>query len=246
MIPIRDSAPCYSRPWVTWTLIAICSVIFLVMQLLPLETQQLLMYQFGMVPYRYSNPEWAQQIGLVDDHYLSVLTGLFLHDGWIHISVNICFLWIFADNVEDRMGSMRFLVFYLLCGILSMGLQWYFMPTLTMPVLGASGAIAGVLAAYFFLYPYAQVRLFVPIFFLPIFINVPAISFLGGWVIWQLYKASTSVLFMDIAVDVAWWAHLGGFIAGCLLYRLFLLSDWPKTSSVAKTEVVIPDQLDIK
>lgn len=226
MIPIKDTAPCYSRPWITWSLIATCSLIFLGMQFIPFEYKQLLTYQFGMVPFRYSNPEWALRVGLTPDGFLSVVTGLFLHDGWIHILINICFLWIFADNVEDRMGHMNFLLFYLLCGVLSMGLQWYFMPNLQAPVIGASGAIAGVLAAYFFLYPYARVVLWVPIFFLPIFVNVPAISFLGGWVIWQLYVASTSVLITDIGGNVALWAHLGGFIAGCVLYRFFLLAQW--------------------
>lgn len=227
MIPIRDTAPCHHKPWVTWSLMAVCSAIFLYMQCLPEEFQHLIMYRYGMVPFRYTNPEWAATLHLPPDGYLSVLTGLFLHDGWIHILMNLCFLWIFADNVEDRMGPVRFIVFYLLCGIMSMGLQWYFVPHLTMPVLGASGAIAGVLAAYFFLYPYARVVLLIPIVFVPLFVNVPAIAFLGGWVIWQLYKASTSVVFMETAVDVAWWAHLGGFIAGCLLYRLFLLPEPP-------------------
>lgn len=228
MIPVKDSAPCYHKPWVTWVIIAICTLIFGVMQFLPEAQQHWVMYQFGMVPIRYSHPLVAAKFGLQSDGYLSVLTGLFLHDGWLHIAINLCFLWIFADNVEDRMGSVRFLVFYLLCGLSSMALQWYFMPDLTMPVLGASGAIGGVLAAYFFLYPMARVILWVPIFFLPIFINLPAISFLGAWVIFQLYKASTSVVF-NIAADVAWWAHLGGFIAGCILHPFFLLKERTET-----------------
>lgn len=234
MIPIRDTAPCHHKPWVTWSLITICFAIFIKMQFLPAEYQQLLMYRYGMVPYRYTDPEWAAYVHLDPDFYFSVISGLFLHDGWAHILMNVCFLWIFADNVEDRMGPIRFSIFYLLCGIFSMGLQWYFTPQLTVPVLGASGAIAGVLAAYFFLYPYARVVLWVPILFLPIFVNIPAIAFLGCWVIWQLYKASTSVVFMNIAVDVAWWAHLGGFFAGCLLYRFFLL---PSKLSISSADI---------
>ena len=224
MIPIRDTAPCHSRPLVTWILMALCIGIFVSMQLMPDELQRQLTYLYGMVPIRYANPMWAASFGLPPDYYLSFLTNLFLHGGWFHLIVNMLFLWIFADNVEDRMGRVRFLLFYLICGILATALQWYFDPNLGIPVVGASGAIAGVLGAYFFLYPYARVVLWIP-FFIPIVINVPAIAFLGVWVIIQLHKAMTAFVFEGVSVDVAWWAHLGGFIAGTLLYRFFLRSD---------------------
>jgi membrane associated rhomboid family serine protease len=137
--------------------------------------------------------------------------------------MNMWFLWIFGDNVEDRMGRLPFLMFYLICGLLATFLQWIFDPNLAIPVVGASGAIAGILAAYFFLYPLERVVVWIPILFLPIVIHVPAIAFLGLWVMVQLHSATTSVLFDDVAAaDVAWWAHLGGFIAGSILYRLFL------------------------
>jgi membrane associated rhomboid family serine protease len=133
------------------------------------------------------------------------------------------FLWIFADNVEDRMGRFPFLIFYLLCGIFASLLQWYFDPVLDIPVVGASGAIAGVLAAYFFLYPFERVVLWMPLlFFLPIVIHVPAIAFLGLWLIMQLHDATTSIVIKGAVVDVAWWAHIGGFIVGSLLYRFFI------------------------
>lgn len=227
MIPIRDTAPCLTRPWVTWSIIAVCVWIFLAMQLITPELQHWLMYQYGMVPLRYSRPDMALAFGLEPDGYLSALTGLFLHDGWLHIIINVCFLWIFADNVEDRMGHVRFFVFYLLCGLASMALQWYFVPDFAVPVLGASGAIAGVLAAYFFLYPYARVVIWIPILLLPIFVNVPAIAFLGAWVLWQLYEATTQMVFQQTEMTVAWWAHLGGFIAGCVSHRWFLLTNYP-------------------
>ena len=221
MIPIRDTAPCYSRPWVTWSVMTLCIIIFVSMQLMPDELQRRLTYLYGMVPVRYSNPGWAANFGLPPDHYLSFLTSLFLHGGWFHLIINMLFLWIFADNVEDRMGHWRFLLFYLICGLLATGLQWYFDPYLAIPVVGASGAIAGVLGAYFFLYPYARVVLCFPFIF-PIVFHVPAIAFLGLWVIIQLHKAMTAVVFKGVMIDVAWWAHLGGFIAGLLLYRFFL------------------------
>lgn len=230
MIPIRDTAPCFIKPWVTWGIIAICITIFLGMQTLPTEWQEWVMMHYGMVPLRYSHPDMAVAFELQPDGYLSAITGLFLHDGWLHIMINICFLWIFADNVEDRMGHVRFILFYLLCGIASMAMQWYFVPDIAVPVIGASGAIAGVLAAYFFLYPYAKVVVWIPILFLPIFVNVPAATFLGIWVIWQLYEATTYIVFHQTQMTVAWWAHLGGFIAGIVLYRWFLLPVNHKTS----------------
>lgn len=222
MIPIRDTAPCHSRPWVTWSLMALCIVVFVWMQLLPDETQRRLTYLYGMVPIRYSRPAWASEFGLPPDHHLSFLTSLFLHGGWFHLIINMLFMWIFADNVEDRMGRGRFLAFYLICGLLATWLQWFFDPELSVPVVGASGAIAGVLGAYFFLYPYARVILWIPIFFFPLVVHVPAIAFLGLWVIIQLHKAMTAVVFKGVTIDVAWWAHLGGFITGALIYRFFL------------------------
>ena len=128
------------------------------------------------------------------------------------------FLWIFADNVEDRMGRIPFLIFYLVCGIFATLLQWYFDPMLDIPVIGASGAIAGVLAAYFFLYPLEQVVVFFP----PLVLNVPAITFLGLWVLLQLHNATTAVLLENTTVGVAWWAHLGGFVAGRFFVAMFL------------------------
>lgn len=224
MIPIRDTAPCHSTPWVTWGLMALCIIIFVVMQILPEQMSYRLVYLYGMVPVRYSNPQWAFSFGLPFDGYLSFFTSLFLHGNWWHLIINMLFMWIFGDNVEDRMGRVRFLIFYVLCGLFATFLQWYFDPQLAIPVVGASGAIAGVLGAYFFLYPFARVIVWIPIFFLPIVIHVPAIAFLGVWVIIQLHSATTSVLFEGVTVDVAWWAHLGGFIAGSLLYRLFIRS----------------------
>jgi len=222
MIPIRDTAPCNSRPVVTWGLIAVCVSIFVWMQLLPFEISNPLIARFGMIPLRYSDPAWAERVGLPFDGYLSFLTNLFLHSNWLHLLVNMWFLWIFGDNVEDRMGRLSFLAFYLLCGLIATALQWYFDQRLEIPVVGASGPIAGVLAAYFFLYPLERVILWVPIFLLPIVVSVPAIAFLGVWVIIQLHDATTSLLFEGGAAKMAWWAHLGGFIAGSLLYRFFL------------------------
>ena len=214
MIPIRDTAPCLHKPYVTWGIIAICTSIFMAMKLMPDQAAISLLNRYGMVPIRYSEVN----AGLPFDGYLSFLTNLFLHATWTHLLVNMWFMWIFGDNVEDRMGRLPFLIFYLVCGGCATLLQWYFDPLLDIPVIGASGAIAGVLAAYFFLYPLESVIVFFP----PMVFQIPAIAFLGVWVMLQLHNATTAIIFEGTTIDVAWWAHLGGFVAGSVLYRLFL------------------------
>jgi len=231
MIPIRDTTPCRIIPYVTWGLIIICTSIFVIMQFLPDSLVRNILYNYGMVPIRYSNPEWSKYFGMEADGYLSFFTNLFLHGGWLHLIINMWFLWIFADNIEDRMGHGRFILFYLICGFFATGLQWYYDPQLAIPVVGASGAIAGILGAYFFIYPYARIIVLFPLFFWPIYFELPAIGFLGLWLIIQLYKATTAAVFETTAIEVAWWAHLGGFIAGSLIYRFFLINDLPINDS---------------
>jgi membrane associated rhomboid family serine protease len=202
---------------------ATCIIVFVAMKLMPDQLSYRLINLYGMVPIRYTNPYY----GLPFDGYLSFLTSLFLHGNWLHLIMNMWFLFIFGDNVEDRMGRLPFLIFYVVCGLLATFLQWLFDPNLAIPVVGASGAIAGVLAAYFFLYPLERVVVWIPILFLPIVIHVPAIGFLGLWILVQLHSATTAMIFGGVAVDVAWWAHLGGFIAGSVLYRFFLRKNEP-------------------
>jgi membrane associated rhomboid family serine protease len=201
---------------------AICITIFVVMKTLPPQVSYRLLNLYGMVPIRYSNPQWAAAYGLNPDGFLSFLTSLFMHGGWLHIIMNMWFLWIFSDAIEDRMGHLPFLAFYLLCGLIASALQWYFDPHLSLPVVGASGAIAGVLGAYLIIYPFERVVLWLPIFFLPVIVHIPAVAFLGLWFIIQLHNATTAIVFEGGAADVAWWAHLGGFASGVLLYRFFI------------------------
>lgn len=222
MIPIRDSIPCYTTPYVTRVFMGICVTVFLLMLLMPNPIAQHFLYQFGMVPLRYTNPTWSQHFGLPPDYYFSFLSSLFLHGGWLHLAVNMMFMWIFADNIEDLMGHRRFFVFYLLCGLLATYAQWYFSQNLVVPVVGASGAIAGVLGAYFFRFPYARVVIMVPILFFPFFFEVPAIAFLGLWVIMQLYELSTASVFPALAGNSAWWSHLAGFAVGAAIHPFFI------------------------
>jgi membrane associated rhomboid family serine protease len=218
MIPYRDNIPCLHTPWVNWSLIVLNFGIFLLLWLLPDKTQTYLLYFYGLVPARYTSPEWAAWAGLPNNDYAPFITHIFMHGGWLHVTLNMWMLWIFGDNVEDRMGPLRFSVFFLLCGLAAAGMQLIANPESTAPAVGASGALAGVMGAYFFMYPYARIVIWV--FLMPLFFELPAIAFLGAWVIFQLYKAMGGG-----AMDVAWWGHVGGFIAGVSLYRLFLLPE---------------------
>lgn len=234
MIPYRDTIPCENRPWITWGLIGLNFIIFLVTWLLPERGQMQIFYWYGLVPARFTWPEWAIWAELPADDYAPFITHMFLHNGWLHVVLNMWMLWIFGDNVEDRMGALRFTFFYLICGGVAAGMQLIANAQSTTPVIGASGALAGVMGAYFFMYPYAKIVIWV--FFLPIFIEIPAIAFLGAWVIFQLAKATGA----DSTADVAWWGHIGGFIAGMLLYRLFLLSERGQPPGFDPNEIKLP------
>ena len=222
MIPFRDTVPLEHTPWETWSLILLNVVIFLNGQALDSDELRSFQYLHGLIGARYLYPDWAAAAGFPAD-YTPFLTSIFLHGGWLHLIFNMWLLWIFGDNIEDRMGGVRFLAFYLLCGLVAGGTHMYANPLSITPTIGASGAIAGVMGAYFFLFPYARIVIWV--LFLPLFIEVPAIAFLGVWVIVQMYKVTTGLGPSAAYNDVAWFGHLGGFIAGMFLYRPFLLKD---------------------
>ena len=221
MIPYRDTIPCLNTPWVTWSLIVLNFGIFVMVWLLPEKPLMHLFYFYGLVPVRYVSSEWAAMAGLPTGDYAPFVTHMFLHGNWLHVIFNMWMLWIFGDNVEDRMGALRFIAFYLFCGLVAGGLQILANPGSTTPVVGASGALAGIMGAYYFMYPYSRIVIWV--FFMPLFFEVPAIAFLGVWVIVQLYKATNVLMAGSTLADVAWWGHLGGFIAGMLCYKIFLL-----------------------
>ncbi|HVT15375.1 MAG TPA: rhomboid family intramembrane serine protease [Thermoanaerobaculia bacterium] len=223
MFPLRDTVPSRHPPVMTWALIAANALVFLYQLTLPPQAQELLAYRFGIVPARFTDPYWASLVGFPADHLWPFLTSMFLHGSFFHILANMWTLWIFGDNVEDRMGPFRFLVFYLLCGFAAGGIHWLTNLDSTLPTIGASGAIAGVLGAYLALYPRARILTFLPIFIIPLFFELPAFVYLGIWFISQLFNGTFS-LGTDAAAagGVAWWAHVGGFLAGLLLFPLFL------------------------
>lgn len=223
MIPVRDTIPSRRAPIVTWTLIALNCVVFLFELGMTPEELQRFFYLFGMVPARYSHPDWARMLGFPVDDFWPFLTSMFLHGGWAHILGNMWTLWIFGDNVEDRMGPGRFLAFYLLTGLAAGLTHWFTNVDSTVPTVGASGAIAGVLGAYFLLFPRAQIVVMFPILFLPFFFVVPAVTYLLFWIVSQVLGGAISGLRPDDVGGIAFWAHVGGFAAGVVLHRAFLI-----------------------
>jgi len=152
---------------------------------------------------------------------LPFFTSMFLHGGWVHLIGNMWFLWIFGDNVEDRLGHVRYLVFYILCGLIGNVAHYALNPASALPALGASGAIAGVLGAYVLSYPGARILVLLPIFFFIQFVELPALVVLGFWFVLQFLNGAASVVASGEAGGVAWWAHIGGFLGGMLIFNLF-------------------------
>jgi membrane associated rhomboid family serine protease len=223
MIPVRDTIPSRYAPVVTWALIGTNAVVFLFELSLGPAGLERFFYLFGMVPARYSHPGWASAVGFPVDDYWPFLTSTFLHGGWLHILGNMWTLWIFGDNVEDRMGGARFLVFYLLAGLAAGLTHWFTNPDSIVPAVGASGAIAGVLGAYFAMFPHSRVIVLFPVFFWPFFFELPAVTYLLFWFLSQVFGATLAGLSPEAVGGVAWSAHIGGFLAGLVLHRLFLV-----------------------
>jgi len=217
MFPIKDTVPNRTFPATTWLLIILCGIVFIFEASLPRDLLEDLTYYFGVVPAEYT--QRRHTLPLID--YLSFLTTMFLHGGWLHFLGNMWFLKIFGSKVEDRMGHCGFFGFYLLTGILASVFYIYLSPRSSMPVIGASGAIAGVMGAYYVLFPRARILTFIPIFIIPWFVELPAVLFLGGWFLIQLFSGTVAQVLPTAGGGVAWWAHIGGFIAGILLMPFF-------------------------
>lgn len=221
MIPIRDDIPARRYPIVTVMIIGVNVLVFLYQLALPQRALQDFVWRFAMVPARW------EILGGDPGTILSVmgttiLTSMFLHAGFLHVIGNMWFLWIFGDNVEDRMGPFRFAVFYLLCGVLASLTHLLFNIDSRIPTVGASGAVAGVLGAYVVSYPFARIHTIIPLgFFFPI-IELPALVMLGVWFLMQILSGTLSAgAAPEEAGGVAFWAHVGGFLAGMALIGVF-------------------------
>ncbi|MCS7079623.1 MAG: rhomboid family intramembrane serine protease [Chloracidobacterium sp.] len=224
MIPVRDDIPSSRIPFVNITLIVVNVVVFLFELALTERQLRLFFYEFAVQPYEYLlyfSPYNHGRIELTD-LVVPLFTSMFMHGGWMHIIGNMLYLWIFGDNVEDRMGHVKYLVFYLLCGVLASGAHILSDPTSRIPSLGASGAIAGVLGAYICLYPHARVLVLIPVLLFFFTAEVPAWIFLGVWIL-QNFASGVATLGVETAQGggTAWWAHIGGFVVGAILVWAF-------------------------
>jgi membrane associated rhomboid family serine protease len=217
MIPLRDTVPTKTYPVVNNTIIVINVIIFLY-QLTHQVGVEKFIYIYGLVPARYSIPQISAYFTTFQQIF-SLFSFMFLHGGFWHLLGNMWSLYIFGDNVEDRLGHVRYLLFYIICGLAS-GLSHMLLNlNSNIPTIGASGAIAGVMGAYFILHPRARILTLIPIFFIPYFLEIPASFFLGIWFVLQFINAAGS---HGQASGVAWWAHIGGFVFGILFLKILL------------------------
>ena len=234
MIPVKDSIPASTTPVVNYAILSLCGAVFLI-QLSVAQRSQIVVERYGLVPARLTHP--GEQINVREavlvqqgmqlvpvaqtrlmadppfGAFATFVTCMFLHGGWMHFIFNMLFLYIFGDNVEDRLGHVGYAVFYLLSGILAGLAHLVSGPNSVVPTIGASGAIAGVMGAYFLLYPYARVLTVIWVFFFLEFIVLPAWLLLGIWFVMQLFQGWLASATPG-AGGVAWWAHIGGFAVG--------------------------------
>jgi membrane associated rhomboid family serine protease len=220
MFPIRSTVPTRYPPTVTWTLIAINCAVFLYEASLSEPALESFLYRYALVPALYFTGTFAADLGPLD--YLPFVTNMFLHGGWLHLILNMWMLWLFGGTVEDRLGPGRYLAFYIVCGVAASLAHAIFNPTSTDPALGASGAIAGIMGCYLRLFPLARVVILVPVLFFPFFFEVPAFVFVGVWFFIQVLQGTMSLIVPAAHGGVAWWAHIGGFVAGLAFASLLV------------------------
>jgi membrane associated rhomboid family serine protease len=221
MIPLKDTIQSRSFPLINWMLIALNILAFFLLISLGSKAESSVT-TWGVVPERFlQHPNLMQ--------FITLFTSMFLHGGWVHLLGNMLALYIFGDNVEDRLGSGRYLFFYLICGLAAAAAHIALNSNSSAPTIGASGAISGVLAAYLLFFPSARVITLIPLFIFPWFVEIPAIFYLGFWFLSQLFNGLMAVTSNTQTFGgVAWWAHVGGFIAGLLLGPLLARRRYPR------------------
>jgi membrane associated rhomboid family serine protease len=226
MIPLRDENPSLSPPVVTRVLIAL-NVIAFVYELMLGPHLRAMFMTFGLVPARIQMALAGETAAI--PAFATALTSMFLHAGWLHLIGNMWYLWIFGDNVEDRLGRVRFLLFYIGAGLASGFLHVFFNGDSRIPTVGASGAIAGVLGAYLTMFPRARVITLVPFIVFFQVMALPAVVVLGLWFVFQFFSGALSLASTTGTGGTAWWGHIGGFAFGFLFGRLFALRPQPRS-----------------
>jgi len=217
VLPLRDSVRARRRPWVTYALIAV-NLIFFLTEAIGGPAAVRLVSLFSVVPALVLTPRfWLQSFGWP---LVTLVTATFLHGSWTHVIGNMLYLWVFGDNVEDRLGPGRYLLFYVLCGTLANVAHILANPESAVPTIGASGAVAGVLGAYILTYPRARVLTLIPLWVIVPAVRIPAWVYLGFWFLMQLYSGLAPIWVHDLTQTVAFWAHISGFLVGIALVRL--------------------------
>ena len=218
MIPLHDDNPTHIWPVVTVSLIAVCVLVFIWQLSLGSKAGQEMVFSLGVIPsVLLDRAQLPPELFSVPAE-LTIITSMFMHGGFMHLAGNMLYLWIFGNNVEDSMGHFKFIIFYLLCGFAAVAGQVMQNPDSQIPMIGASGAISGVLGAYLLIYPRARVLVFIPLGFYPLLLRLPAMLVLG---VWFLVQITSSLMSDPDAGGVAWYAHIGGFIAGMVLIWFF-------------------------
>ncbi len=234
MIPLKDKNPSPVFPYVNICIIAVNVLVFFYELSLGPYLQHFIFY-YGIVPVRYFDPRFAHYFSIVDQ-IVPIFTSMFLHGGWLHLIGNMWTLYIFGDNVEGYLGHFRYLVFYFLCGLIAAFIHIVTNAHSHVPTIGASGAIAGVMGAYFLLYPNARILSLVPIFFFVTIIEIPAYVFLGFWFFIQFFNGTFAIASgANQFGGIAWWAHIGGFGGGYLLLKTVFGPQKPRGRDVRWT-----------
>lgn len=216
MIPLRDSTRSRSFPVITVLLIILNLYIFFKQSVMPDNQYIIFMHQYALIPAGLYHS--ILQYSVWGLFYTPLVTSFFLHGSWLHVLSNMLYLWIFGDNIEDKLGHFRFFIFYMLCGIIANLSHVALDLSSTVPLVGASGAIAGVLGAYFITFPRAKITSLIFIFIFFTIRDIPAVYFLLFWFLLQVWNAVSTIGILGNTV--AWWAHIGGFLAGILLMLL--------------------------
>ncbi len=217
LFPLYDNVSRTRLPVVVWAIIGLNVAVFLHQLTLGPNALQAFIYEYGLVPLRYFSGSWGARVGLERGDVTPFVTNTFLHGGFLHIILNLWTLYIFGPALEDRLGHGRFAVLYLLAGIAASVTHAAFNATSAVPVVGASGAIAGVIAAYAVRFPFAWIRVLVLIVVIPLFFDIPALLFAGIWFFMQVLQGTSELMLPALGGGIAWWAHIGGFIAGLVL-----------------------------
>lgn len=213
MIPFRTTAPCHGSPVVTMSLIVANIAVFFFQKGLSPQQVTEFVYAYALIPAIYGNPDMARQQGFDPTNFLPMVTNTFMHGGYLHLIINMWTLWLFGLPVEDRLGRWRFLLFYLGCGVVGSLCHLAFNLHSVVPTLGASGAVSGVLGGFFRLFPREKVVIVQPIFVLPLIFGIPTLWFTVLWFGIQFLEGARAFA-SGTTGGIAWWAHIGGFVAG--------------------------------